>query len=168
MCVCVCTYMYHIHMYTVLSNSVVSNFCDPMNCSLKGSPVHRILQARILGWVAMPSFRGSSQPRDQTQVFCTTGRFFTNQSPEKPKNTGVVSLSLLQGIFPTQELNQSLLHCSQILYQLSYQGSLLFHSVQFSRSVVSNSLGPHGLQHARPPCPSPTPRVYSNSCPLSW
>ena len=39
--------------------------------------------------------------------------------------------------------------------------------VQFSRSVVSNSLRLHGLQHARPPCPSPTPRVYSNSCPLS-
>ena len=43
-----------------------------------------------------------------------------------------------------------------------------FSSVQFSCSVVSNSLWPHGLQHARPPCPSPTPRVYSNSCPLSW
>jgi len=40
-------------------------------------------------------------------------------------------------------------------------------SVQFSRSVVSNSLWPHGLQHTRPPCPSPTPGVYSNSCPLS-
>ena len=40
--------------------------------------------------------------------------------------------------------------------------------VQFSHSVVSDSLWPHGLQHARPPCPSPTPRVYSNSCPLSW
>ena len=40
-------------------------------------------------------------------------------------------------------------------------------SVQFSRSVVSDSLQPHGLQHSRPPCPSPTPRVYSNSCPLS-
>ena len=40
-------------------------------------------------------------------------------------------------------------------------------SVQFSRSVLSNSLRPHGLQHTRPPCPSPTPRVYSNSCPLS-
>ena len=37
---------------------------------------------------------------------------------------------------------------------------------QFSHSVT-NSLRPHGLQHARPPCPSPTPRVYSNSCPLS-
>ena len=40
-------------------------------------------------------------------------------------------------------------------------------SLQFSRSVVSNSLRPHGLQHTRPPCPSPTPRVYSNPCPLS-
>ena len=40
--------------------------------------------------------------------------------------------------------------------------------VQFSHSVVSNSLWPHGLQHIRPPCPSSTPRVYSNSCPLSW
>ena len=40
-------------------------------------------------------------------------------------------------------------------------------SVQFSRSVMSNSLGPHESQHARPPCPSPTPRVYLNSCPLS-
>ena len=41
-------------------------------------------------------------------------------------------------------------------------------SVQFSRSVVSDSLWPHGLQHSRPPCPSPTPRAYPNSCPLSW
>ena len=40
-------------------------------------------------------------------------------------------------------------------------------SVQFSHSVVSNSLWPHGPQHARPPCPSPTPRVYPNSCPLN-
>ena len=41
-------------------------------------------------------------------------------------------------------------------------------SVQFSRSAVSNSLRPHGLQHTRPPCPSPTLGVYSNSCLLSW
>ena len=40
-------------------------------------------------------------------------------------------------------------------------------SVHFSCSVVSDSLRPHGLQHAGPPCPSPTPRVYSNSCPSS-
>ena len=40
-------------------------------------------------------------------------------------------------------------------------------SAQFSHSVMSDSLQPHELQHARPPCPSPTPRVYSNWCPLS-
>ena len=39
---------------------------------------------------------------------------------------------------------------------------------QFRHSVVSDSLQPHGLQHTRPPCPSPTPSLYSNSCPLSW
>ena len=43
-----------------------------------------------------------------------------------------------------------------------------FSSVRFSRSVVSNSLRPHELQHARPPCPSPTPRIDSNSHPSSW
>ena len=42
-----------------------------------------------------------------------------------------------------------------------------FSSVQFSCSVMSYFLRPHGLQHARPPCPSPTPGAYSNSCPLS-
>ena len=45
--------------------------------------------------------------------------------------------------------------------------SLTISSVQFTCSVVSDSLRPHGLQLARPPCPSPTPGVYSNSCPLS-
>ena len=45
---------------------------------------------------------------------------------------------------------------------------LVVSSVQFSRSVVSNFLWPHGLQHTRPPCPSPTPGVYSNSRPLNW
>ena len=47
----------------------------------------------------------------------------TAEPQGKPKNTGVSSLSLLQWIFPTQELNWGLLHCRWILYQLSYQGS---------------------------------------------
>ena len=42
------------------------------------------------------------------------------------------------------------------------------YSVQFSSSLVSDSLQPHELQHTRPPCPSPTPRVHPNPCPLSW
>ena len=51
--------------------------CDPMDCSLSGSSVHGILQARILEWVAISFFRGSSQPRDQTQVSHIAGRCFT-------------------------------------------------------------------------------------------
>ena len=52
--------------------------CDPMDCSLPGSSVHVIFQARILEWVAMPSFRGSSYLRDQTRVSPElAGRFFT-------------------------------------------------------------------------------------------
>ena len=49
-----------------------------------------------------------------------------------------------------------------------HQAKLLFSSVQLSRSVMSNSLPPHGLQHARLTCPSPTPGACSNSCPSSW
>ena len=48
------------------------------------------------------------------------------------------------------------------------QKSWWYSSVQFSCSVLSDSLWPHESQHASPPCPSPTPGVYSNSCPLSW
>ena len=50
--------------------------CDPMDCSLQGSSVHRILQAGILEWVALPSSRGSSWPKDQTGVSHTAGRLF--------------------------------------------------------------------------------------------
>ena len=49
-----------------------------MDCSLPGSSVHGILQARILEWVAISFCRRSSQPRDRTQVSCIAGRFFTN------------------------------------------------------------------------------------------
>ena len=58
--------------------------CDPMDCSLPGSLVHGILQARILEWVAISSSRGSSRPRDQTGVFCLAGGFFTTEPPGRP------------------------------------------------------------------------------------
>ena len=113
--------------------------CDPMDCSPPpGSSVHGISQARILEWVDMSLSRGSSRPRDQTQVFCI-GR--------------------------------------QVSYHLGHQGSPWYCLkelkicnvclVQFSRSVVSDSLQPHELQHTRPLCPSLTPRVHSNSRPSS-
>ena len=72
---------------------------------------------------SVPSSKGSSQLRDLIQFSHMAGRFFTSQPPGKPKNIGLGSLSLLQQIFPIQELNQHLLHWRQILYQLSYQGS---------------------------------------------
>ena len=58
--------------------------CHPMDCSPPGSSVHGILQARILEWAAMPSYRGSFQPRDQTHSSrgpCIAGRFFTTELP---------------------------------------------------------------------------------------
>ena len=92
--------------------------CDPVDYT-----VHGILQARILEWVAFPFSRGSSQPRDQIQVSCIARDCLPAEPQGKPKNTRVGSLSLLQWIFPTQELNGGLLHCRLILYQLSYEGS---------------------------------------------
>ena len=92
--------------------------------------LHGILRTRILDWVAMPSSRGSSQLKDRTHVSCsyyTAGGFFTTEPPEKPshhtdsphvdpgylsgQNTGVDSLSFLQGILSTQGSNSGLLHC---------------------------------------------------------
>ena len=54
--------------------------CSPMDCSLPGSSVHGILQARILEWVAISSSKGSSQPRDQAQVSHVAGGFFYHLS----------------------------------------------------------------------------------------
>ena len=84
--------------------------------SHKGSP-------RILGWVAMPSSGDLHDPGIELRSPSLQADSLPTEPPGKPKNTGVGSLSLLQGIFPTQELKCSLLHCRQILYQLSYQGS---------------------------------------------
>ena len=70
--------------------------CDPMDCSLSGTSVHGILQKRILEWVAMLSYSGSSQTKDWIQVSCTAGG---SEAPGKPKNTGVGILYVLQGIF---------------------------------------------------------------------
>ena len=57
--------------------------CDPMDCSQPDSTVQGILQARILEWVAMPSSRGSSWPRDSTCISCTAGGFSTAEPPGK-------------------------------------------------------------------------------------
>ena len=112
--------------------------CDPMDYTVRG-----ILQTRILEWVAFPFSRGSSQPSNHTQVFCIAGGFFTSwatrEAPNSAdQNTGVCSLSLLQPIFLTQELNLGLLHCKRILYHLSYQGSphYLFKDLIFKYNYI--------------------------------
>ena len=88
--------------------------CDPIDYT-----IHGILQARILEWVAFLFSRVSSQPRSPV----LQADSLPAEPQGKPKNTGVSSLSLLQQIFPIQELKWGLLHCRQILYQLSYQES---------------------------------------------
>ena len=69
-----------------------STLCEPMD-----SPSMGILQARILEWVAMPSSRGSSRPRNRALVSRIASRFLKSEPPGKPKNTEVGSLSLQRG-----------------------------------------------------------------------
>ena len=70
--------------------------CDPMDCNLPGSSVQGILQARRLDWVAISFSRGSSQPRDQTQVSFITGKFFTIWATGKPNTQLKSSFSSTQ------------------------------------------------------------------------
>ena len=114
-----------------------------MDCSPPDSFVHGLLEARVLERVALPFSRGSSQPRDKPMSPALQADSSLFELLGKPKskhlgcqisgllcpwdspgkNTGVGSHSLLQGIFPNQELNPGLLHYRWILYHLSHQGS---------------------------------------------
>ena len=96
--------------------------CNAMDCSLPSFSVHGIFQARVLEWVAISFSRGSSRPRDSTQVLLIVGRCFYRLSHQgSPKNIGVGCHFLLQEIFLTQGLNPGLPRCRQTLYQLSHQ-----------------------------------------------
>ena len=75
--------------------------CDPMDCRLPGSSVYGILQAGILEQVAMPSSRGSSQPRGRIHVSCTAGRFFATRA------TGEAHKCLLVGIAQDQQSSKT-------------------------------------------------------------
>ena len=85
--------------------------------------VHGFLQVRILECVAFPGVIPNPEIEPRSPALQVDSLFAEPKG--KPKNTGVGSLSLLQQIFPTQELNWGLLHCRWILYQLSYEGSFL-------------------------------------------
>ena len=95
----------------------------PIHFDSMNYTAHGILQARILEWAAFSFSRGSSHPGIEPRSPVLQAVSLPAEPPGKPKNIGVASLSLLQGIFPTQESNWGLLHCRQILYQLSHQGS---------------------------------------------
>ena len=77
---------------------------DSVDCNLPGSSVHGIFQAGVLEWLAVSVSTGSSQPRDRTP-FSGIAYSLQSELPGKPKDTGVGSLSLLQCILLTQELN---------------------------------------------------------------
>ena len=99
--------------------------------------------------------------------------------PIQGSNQCLLSPALAGGLFttstaweaPYKRLLELISKLSKVAkYKVTLQKSFVYLYIinQFSCSVLSNSLQPHGLQHDRLPCPSPTPRVYSNSCPLSW
>ena len=83
------TYFETVSYSNVSAAQLCPTLCDPMVCSPLGSSVHGILQARILEWVAVPSSRGSSWPREGPRVSCIAGRFFTNGATrEVPTHVG--------------------------------------------------------------------------------
>ena len=115
--------------------------CNPIDSSPPGSPIPGILQTRTLEWVAI-SFSNAWKWKVKVKSF--TGS--ESGAYQAPPSMGVSRQEYWSGL--------------PLLSPLSI-------SVQFSRSVMFDSLRPHELQHARPPCSSPTPRVHSNSCPWS-
>ena len=119
----------------ILSCSVVSNFLQP----------HALQSARVFSpwgfsrqeyWSGLPCpLPGDlSNPGIKPRSPTLQADSLPTEPPGKPKNTGVGSLSLLQGIFLTQELNRGLLYCRQSLYQLSY---LLFKNMYYLMSKKS-------------------------------
>ena len=122
-----------------------------MDCSPPGSFARGISQARILKWTVMLFSRGSSRPRDWTQVSRIVGRHFTLWTTREALEIGAWRGAAKNYNLKLQHRNS----CSSELLLL------------FSHSVMSKSLRPHGLQHTSLLCPSPSPGVRSNSHPSS-
>ena len=97
--------------------------CDPMDCSPPASCPWGFSRQEYWSGLPCPPPGDLPNPGIEPRSPALQADSLPSEPPGKPRNTGVGSLSLLQGIFLTQELNQGLLHCKWILYQLSYQGS---------------------------------------------
>ena len=112
-----------------LVTQLCPTLCDPMDCSPLGSSVHGDSPGKNTEMGCHALFQGifptqgSSPPGIEHRSPTLQVDSLPTEPQGKPKNTGVSSLSLLQRIFPTQESNKGLLHCRQILYLLSYEGS---------------------------------------------
>ena len=154
--------------------------CDPIDGSLQGSPVPGILQARTLEWVAI-SFSSAWKWKVKVKLlsriwllatpWTAAYQAFPSIGFSRQKYwSGVPLPSAMKWyyIYIFVGLFFYLILCFPDRDKLIYVTVVHFSSVQFSRSVMSDSLRPRESQHARPSCPSPTPRVHSNSRPLSW
>ena len=109
----------------------------------------------------------SSLPKTQCIIYYKVIWQTSKFSDQSPSARGILSLHV-QETPPHEHIPTSLFgKNSERIIGKFYQHTNCSLSVQFSHSVVSDSLQPHGLQHARLPCPSPTPIVYPDSCPLS-
>ena len=120
-----CRLAWFLLLCAAFSHSGVSNCLQPQWAVAHQGPLSMgILQTRILEWAAMPSSGDLPNPGIEPRTPLLQMGVLPSELPRKLKNTAMGSLSLLQGLFPTQKSNQGLLHCRQILYQLSYQGNL--------------------------------------------
>ena len=109
----------------VISLSHVRLFATPWTVTCQAPLSMGIHQTRILDWVAMGPSRDLPNPGIKPKSPTLQADSLPSEPPGKPKITGVGSLSLLQGNFLTQELNQGFLHCRRMLYQLSLPYFLL-------------------------------------------
>ena len=115
----------------------MSHSFNPMNCSPPGSSVHRILQARILEWVAISFSRGSSRPRYQTRVSCIAGRFFTIWAARK------AHLCIHVFILPKTPLLSRLPHNieqSSICYTIGPCWLSILNTAMYCTSIVHSKL----------------------------
>ena len=119
--------------------------CDPMDCIAHQAPLSM----------------GFSRQEYKSGLPCPSPKY--NMFHQRKMWNTVIEFDILM-FFNGLSMFPSYLFFFIFIVNVRYQ----FSSVQFSRSATSDSLWPHGVQHARPPCSSSTPKAYSNSCPSSW